>query len=293
MKPAPRGAGLVRRALILSLATAFIGTLVMALALRPEVSQGLERIGWSIGYEARLGLAALLTLLPAAGLAALLFGGADRDVRTALAALEATDERPAGEEGLKALTGALVELQRRVRAAEAARERVEAAARGLAEHLDAAAQELGAGWPDKSGGAAGRKPPEYEDEALRRLAAAAEEAGGAARRVRGVMVTLLARVMEDLAEVDEPLAPVQETLAGMGRVIDDLVATYPTMPSLKSLQVALGDCGADVARARQAAELVEREVNAIRRRMGGGTLERLTSRDLVPRDAERTPEGTA
>jgi hypothetical protein len=106
-----------------------------------------------------------------------------------------------------------------------------------------------------------------------------------------VTVALLSRVAEDMTAVGEPLGPVQETLAGMGRVIEDLVATHPAMPSLKALQAALDDCGSDVERVRQAAGLVERELNAVRRRMGGGTVEKPSWRDLLPRDDERTREG--
>lgn len=288
MTPAPRGAGLLGRAIILVLLTTALAALLLALAQRPEVSQGFQRLGWSITYEARLIGAALLTALIGVGLAALLFGAPERIIREALDTLPESDASPPG---LAALTGALREWRHRVNAADASRERLELAARGLTESLEAAAQEIGGEWPDPAGTPGARKPAEYEEEALRRLAVAAQEVGEAGRRLRRVAAALLSRVADDMTAVGEPLGPVQETLVGMGRVIEDLVATYPTLPSLRALQAALNDCGADVERARQAAGLVERELNAVRRRMGGGTVEKLAWRDLVSRDEERTREG--
>lgn len=290
MTPAPRGAGMVRRAVVLVLLTTAICALLLALAQRPEVSQGLQRLGWSIEYEARLFGAALLTALIGIGLAALLFSAPERIIREALDTLPESDVPPAAAAGLAALTGALREWRHRVNAADSSRERLELAARALTESLEAAALEIG-GASDPTGTPGARKAAEYEEEALRRLAVAAHEVGEAGRRVRSVTVTLLSRVADDMTAVGEPLGPVQETLAGMGRIIEDLVATYPTLPSLKALQAALNDCGADVERARQAAGLVERELNAVRRRMGGGTVEKLSWRDLLPRDDERTREG--
>lgn len=288
MTPAPRGAGLLGRAIVLVLLTTALAALLLALVQRPEVSQGFQRLGWSIGYEARFFAAALLTALIGVGLAALLFGGPERIIREALDTLPESDASPPG---LAALTGALREWRHRVNAADASRERLELAARGLTESLEAAAQEIGGEWPDPAGTPGARKTAEYEEEALRRLAVAAQEVGEAGRRLRRVTAALLSRVADDMTAVGEPLGPVQETLVGMGRVIEDLVATYPTLPSLRALQAALNDCGADVERARQAAGLVERELNAVRRRMGGGTVEKLAWRDLVSRDEERTREG--
>lgn len=288
MTPAPRGAGLLGRAIILVLLTTALAALFLALAQRPEVSQGFQRLGWSIGYEARFFAAALLTALIGVGLAALLFGGPERTIREALDTLPESDASPPG---LAALTGALREWRHRVNTADASRERLELAARGLTESLEAAAQEIGGEWPDPAGTPGARKAAEYEEEALRRLAVAAQEVGEAGHRLRRVAAALLSRVADDMTAVGQPLGPVQETLAGMGRVIEDLVATYPALPSLRALQAALNDCGADVERARQAAGLVERELNAVRRRMGGGTVEKLAWRDLVSRDEERTREG--
>ena len=279
------------RAVGLVLLSACSGTLFLFLVQRPEVSQWLQRVGVSIGYEGRLFTAALLTALAGLALAALLFGGAERTVREALVGLDGAETRTDGQEGLRALTGALHEWRLRARAAEASRERLASAARTLAEALEAVASEIDGTRLERKDGAGSHRPAEYEDEALRRLAAAAEETSDAARRVRQVMVALLARVAEDLARVNAPLGPVQETMAGMARVVEDLVATHPTMSSVAALQAALADCSADVSRAREAAGLVERELNAVRRRFGGGAPERLASRDLSPRDDAYHPEG--
>lgn len=267
-----RSGGLIRRALLSPvIAIGVMGGLFL-LGEQPAARALLGRYGVAPTLEVRVVLAALMGAL--AGFMVLVAGlrGADRAVGRALELIGPEGSVPAGPGS----AGPRIEDLPQILAEWRRHSDMEAAA-----HLrvDAALGELGAAL--KAGRFRGAGFEDHDNEALREVVTAIATLVEAHDRQRQVTDALLARVEDDLSAVGGPLQPSARGLEDAVRRVEELRQAWPSLTPLASLRSSLEACRERMHRSGRALELVERELAAVRRRVGGVRVIRLTTDDFV------------
>lgn len=302
-----RSGRLFRRAVPALLVAVGMMAGLLALGALPAVEGLFERLGGTPTLLWQVSMAAAIGLL-AGGLVLLVgLAGPDRAVGQALALVDstgrdsgATSRRETGEARMEELPQALAAWSRRADDVVATQRRLETGARELAALLRTAQ-------PDGSGSKSetGRDGPvggqlrrvaadDSESETLRELAGTAAALLESIERRHQVIDALLARVEDDLGAVQDPLRPAVAEMEDALRQLDELIRAWPALTPLVSLRNTLGVCLAEMHRSRRAAALVDRELSAVRRRVGGARVIRLTTEDFVgsgedPGSSEQEP----
>lgn len=235
----------------------------------------------------RILVAAALGLVAGGAVLALALRRADRAVGQAVELCATDDRRDVLR--LEELPQQLATWRRQCEQDAVALRRLDAALHGLLAPLRAARLEAAGGSrPSETEGRvsagariAGIAAEESEDEALREVAAAIAALVEAGERQRQILDALLARVEDDLSAAGDPLEPGVAGLEDAVRRLDELVQAWPSLTPLASMRSLLEASLDRMRRARRAVQLVDRELSAVRRRIGGVRVVRLTTEDFV------------